>query len=69
MKDKEYKGEDIIVNSREYGDFSIEIPLLEQLDNKSPNIIKKNGIFKIEFAIRKNNNHVFKYEGNEEEEI
>ena len=69
MKDKEYKGDDIIVNSREYGDFSIEIPLLEQLDNKSPNIIKKNGIIKIEFAIRKNNNHVFKYEGNEEEEI
>ena len=66
--DKEPKNiEDIIFNGREFGEFSIDIPLMMNIDNKKPNIKKDEGIFFLEFSIKKNTNTIYKYEGKDEE--
>ena len=53
MIDKEpLKIEDNMYNTREFGDFDIEIPLLMNLENKRPKIEKKEGIIFIEYEIR-----------------
>ena len=44
--------EDNMYNTREFGDFDIEIPLLMNLENKRPKIEKKEGIIFIEYEIR-----------------
>ena len=67
-KDKEpINLEDNIFNSREFGKFSIDIPLLIDLENTKPKIIKKEGLFIIKFQIKSNKNNIVEYKGDEEE--
>ena len=67
-KDKEPKDlKDNIYNSREFGKFSIDIPLMIDLENTKPKIIKKEGLFIIEFPIKLKKNNLVEYK--EEEEI
>ena len=53
--------EDNLFNSREYGDFRIEIPLLMKLANKEPKIYRKEGITFIEYELQENikNTHFY----------
>ena len=70
IKEKEYNQGDFISNTREFGDFQIEIPLMVQLDNKKPSIVnKKNGIYTITFPIREKKGTIYKYEANEDDII
>ena len=67
-KDKEPKNLiDNIYNTREFGEFSIDIPLMIDLDNKKPKISKNEGVFKIEFPLRNKIKNIIEYEGEEEE--
>ena len=58
-------------NTREFGDFNIEIPLLVNLNNKLPIINKKEGIVFIEYEIRENVDlkKTYYFRVNEEEEV
>ena len=68
-KDKEPKDlKDNIYNSREFGKFSIDIPLMIDLENTKPKIIKKEGLFIIEFPIKLKKNNLVEYKEEEEEE-
>ena len=67
-KDKEpINLQDNIFNGREFGKFSIDIPLLIDLENTKPKIIKKEGLFIIKFQIKSNKNNIVEYKGDEEE--
>ena len=67
-KDKEPKDlKDNIYNSREFGKFSIDIPLMIDLENTKPKIIKKEGLFIIEFPIKLKKNNLVEYKEEEEE--
>jgi len=66
-KDKEpEKIEDNIHNTREYGDFIIDIPLILNLYDKDPIIEKKNGIIKIEYEIREETKIFYEFKIDEE---
>ena len=72
-KDKEpAKIEDNIINYREYGNFSLDIPINPEEfiinSNKNPNISDKKGIFFIEYEIEDKKGPT-EYKQNEEEEI
>ena len=58
---------DNIYNSREFGEFSIDIPLMIDLENKQPIISKRDGIFIIEFAIKERLSSIFEYKGDDEQ--
>ena len=67
-KDKEPKDlKDNIYNSREFGKFSVDIPLMIDLENTKPKIIKKEGLFIIEFPIKLKKNNLVEYKEEEEE--
>ena len=67
-KDKEpINLQDNIFNGREFGKFSIDIPLMIDLENTKPKIIKKEGLFIIKFQIKSNKNNIVEYKGDEEE--
>ena len=66
-KDIEPKNdEDNIFNGREFGNFSIHIPLLSNIANKSPNIIAKNGVLIVEYELQEEKPKVYKFELDEE---
>ena len=68
-KDKEPKNlADNFFNSREYGNFFIEIPLMDKLKNVEPTIIKKQGVLIIEYELDKkeNNTAIYIYESQDE---
>ena len=72
-KDKEHaKIEDNIINHREYGNFSLDVPINPEEfiinSNKNPNISDKKGIFFIEYEIEDKKDPIL-YKQNEEEEI
>ena len=61
---------DNIYNDREFGEFSIDIPIKLYLDSTiKPEINFKNGICSIEYRIRKNINIISEYKGDDEEMI
>ena len=61
-KDKEPKLiEDNLFNSREFGQFRIEIPLLMKLANKKPIISRKEGITFIEYELEVNTRNTNNY--------
>ena len=63
LKDNNY-------NDREFGEFSIDIPIKIYLDSTiKPEINFKNGICSIEYRIRKNINIISEYKGDDEEMI
>ena len=73
MKDKEPEElEQNIFNSREIGNFSLEIPLKTEeysIKKESPKIEKKNGIFIISYKLEEKQNKVCRYDSNQEEEV
>jgi HSP20 family molecular chaperone IbpA len=72
-KDKEPKEiEQNIFNSREIGNFSLDIPLKTEeylIKNELPKIEKKNGIFIIYFKLEEKQSKVKRYNSNKEDEI
>ena len=61
---------DNIYNDREFGEFSIDIPIKLYLDSTiKPEINFKKGICSIEYRIRKNINIISEYKGDDEEMI
>ena len=67
-KDKEPNDlKDNIFNGREFGEFSVDIPLMIDLENIKPNISKKEGLFIIEFPLKQQINKIFEYKGDDEE--
>ena len=69
-KDKEpINLKDNIFNGREFGEFSVDIPLMIDLENIKPNISKKEGIFIIEFPLKSQINRIFEYKNKDDEEI
>ena len=70
-KDKEpFDLKDNTYNDREFGEFSIDIPIKLYLDSTiKPEINFKNGICSIEYRIRKNINIISEYKGDDEEMI
>ena len=69
-KDKEpIDLKDNIFNGREFGEFSVDIPLMIDLENIKPNISKKEGIFIIEFPLKSQINRIFEYKNKDDEEI
>ena len=72
-KDKEpEKLEQNIFNSREIGNFSLDIPLKTEeylVKNDLPKIEKKNGIFIIYFKLEEKQSKVVRYNSNKEDEI
>ena len=67
-KDKEPENlKDNIFNGREFGEFSVDIPLMIELENIKPNISKKEGLFIIEFPLKQQINKIFEYKGDDEE--
>ena len=56
---------DNIFNSREYGEFIINIPIIKNIINKKGNITNKNGIIMIEYDLGKENK-VFEFNGEDE---
>ena len=70
-KDKEpFDLKDNTYNDREFGEFSIDIPIKLYLDSTiKPEINYKNGICSIEYRIRKNINIISEYKGDDEEMI
>ena len=70
-KDKEpFDLKDNTYNDREFGEFSIDIPIKLYLDSTiKPEINFNNGICSIEYRIRKNINIISEYKGDDEEMI
>jgi len=72
MKDKEPEElEQNIFNSREIGNFSLEIPLNTEeysIKKESPKIEKKNGIFIISYKLEEKQNKVCRYDSNQEDQ-
>ena len=69
-KDKEpINLKDNIFNGREFGEFSVDIPLMIDLENIKPNVSKKEGIFIIEFPLKSQINRIFEYKNEDDEEI
>ena len=70
-KDKEpFDLKDNTYNDREFGEFSIDIPIMIYLDiTIKPEIIFKYGIYTIIYCLRKNTNIIYEYKGDEEEMI
>jgi len=72
-KDKEPEElEQNIFNSREIGNFSLDIPLKTEeylIKNELPKIEKKNGIFILSFKLEEKESKVIKYNSNQEDEI
>ena len=70
-KDKEpFDLKDNTYNDREFGEFSIDIPIMIYLDiTIKPDIIFKYGIYTIIYCLRKNTNIIYEYKGDEEEMI
>ena len=70
-KDKEpFDLKDNTYNDREFGEFSIDIPIMIYLDiTIKPDISFKYGIYTIIFCLRKNTNIIYEYKGDEEEMI
>ena len=57
-------------NDREFGEFSIDIPIMIYLDiTIKPEISFKYGIYTIIYCLRKNTNIIYEYKGDEEEMI
>ena len=66
-KDKEPQNfEDNIYNIREFGNFTINIPLLFNLANKTPNIVAKYGIIIIEYELQEEKPKVYVFNTDEE---
>ena len=66
-RDNEPKNEnDIIYNSREFGDFIIAIPLLFHLSNKEPILKKQKGVYIISYELEDKTSKVFEYEQSDE---
>ena len=70
-KDKEpFDLKDNTYNDREFGEFSIDIPIMIYLDiTIKPDISFKYGIYTIIYCLRKNTNIIYEYKGDEEEMI
>ena len=70
-KDKEpFDLKDNTYNDREFGEFSIDIPIMIYLDiTIKPDISFKYGIYTIIYCLRKNINIIYEYKGDEEEMI
>ena len=70
-KDKEpFDLKDNTYNDREFGEFSIDIPIMIYLDiTIKPEISFKYGIYTIIYCLRKNTNIIYEYKGDEEEMI
>ena len=72
-KDKEPEElEENIFNSREIGNFSLDIPLKTEeylIKNELPKIEKKNGIFIISFKLEEKQSNAGRYNSNIEDEI
>ena len=70
-KDKEpFDLKDNTYNDREFGEFSIDIPIMIYLDiTIKPDISFKYGIYTIIYWLRKNTNIIYEYKGDEEEMI
>ena len=72
-KDKEPEElEQNIFNSREIGNFSLDIPLITEeylIKNELPKIGKKNGIFILSFKLEEKQSKVNIYNSNQEDEI
>ena len=67
-RDKEPNNlQDNIFNGREFGEFSVDIPLMIDLENIQPNISKKEGIFIIEFQLKRKFNKIIEYQGYNDE--
>ena len=61
---------DNLLNTREFGEFIIHIPLLKDFANKKPNIFKKEGIIIIEFDLVDNyNNIIYEFKNSISEEL
>ena len=59
---------DNIYNDREFGEFSIDIPIMIYLDiTIKPDISFKYGIYTIIYCLRKNTNIIYEYKGDEED--
>ena len=71
IKDKEpFDLKDNTYNDREFGEFSIDIPIMIYLDiTIKPDISFKYGIYTIIYCLRKNTNIIYEYKGDEEEMI
>ena len=72
-KKKDIIPEDIndnVINTREYGEFSIQIPLIKNLSHKEPNIAIKKGLILIEYELENYNNKIScEFKTNEDDEI
>ena len=70
-KDKEpFDLKDNTYNDREFGEFSIDIPIMIYLDiTIKPDISFKYGIYTIIYCLRKNTNIIYEYKRDEEEMI
>ena len=61
---------DNVINTREYGEFSIQIPLIKNLSHKEPNITIKKGLILIEYELENYDNKIScEFKSNDDDEI
>ena len=59
---------DNVIDTREYGAFSIQIPLIKNIGNKKPNIEIKKGLILLEYELENYNNEIpYEFNSNEDE--